>query len=145
MLTLYKILALAPAWKPYCWYQIGLQFTHKNGVFSVQFLLQRRKMRRADLENGAFRIVQVLCHTIMQCEQVSEPYRKWISSSEVCNPLSRKYKFKSEDWGLVHQNPLGQPLWHEVEVQFVWTTCSSFVPLLFMLYWVAIRYIVNTA
>ena len=59
MLTLYKIPALASARKPYRWYQIGLPFTHKNEVISVRLLLQRRKMRRADLENGAFHIGSV--------------------------------------------------------------------------------------
>ena len=91
-------------------------FAHKNGDF------------------GAISVTERSCaalHTLVQCKQVIGPWQKWKSRSEECNPLKRKQIFRSEDWDLLHQTS-SQLLQHDVWC--VSTTCSSSVPVLFILY-----------
>ena len=64
------------------------------------------KMCRADLENGALHIGEVLCHTLAHCEHLFGPSRKWISRSDDWNQLTVvniQEWIRSEDWNLVHQ------------------------------------------
>ena len=65
MFILYRI-PFAPVRKLY---QIGLLFTRKNGDFGAISVTERNCAAPITL-SGESHIEQVLCHTLVQCEQV---------------------------------------------------------------------------
>ena len=64
MLTLYRIAFVAP--QNAC--RIGLLFTQKKGYGGAILAT-----RGVDLESGASHIGKILCHTLVQCEQIFGP------------------------------------------------------------------------